>query len=315
MADKDDTPVDTGIEAVAPEQNDTVPDYVYHDPDEETGTEEAEDMDTTDDGAESAEAEEPKEEPAEDEAEAEGDEDETGDKPEVFVLPDGTEADRDEVVRGYLRQQDYTRKTQEVAEKRKKAEAEVQRIEGITEAFIDHLTRLIPSEPDAALAYRDPQAYTRQKAAYDAAIQQVQQLVEMGGQAKEVASSLTESQRTELAQSENARLMEKFPEISKPEARKQFFQSAAEAATEVGFSMEELGDVMDHRLFALAHWANEGMKAAKSRDKAKAKAAKAPPVTPRKPGQGKQKPNRNAEAMRKLQRSGSIRDALAVDFD
>lgn len=305
-----------GTDDAIPEQADTAPDWDYYDPDDDQDTVEDQD-EATDDGTESADEPEEEAEPDAEtaEEEPEDDPDEADAEPEIFELADGTKADRDEVIRGYMRQQDYTRKTQEVATKRKEVEANVQRIEGITETFIDHLTTLIPNEPSAQLAYQNPQEYTRQKAAYDAAINQVQKLIEMGGQAKEAKESVSDANRQEVLQAENAKLMEKFPDLAKPEKREHFFKSASEAANELGFSMEELGQVSDHRLFALAHWAKEGMKAAKSRDKAKAKVAKAPPVAQRKPGQGKRSPNRNAEAMRKLNRSGSIRDALAIDFD
>ena len=78
--------------------------------------------------------------------------------------------------------------------------------------------------------------------------------------------------------------------------------------------MDELSGVTDHRMFALAHWANEGMKAAKAREAAKAKVANVPPSAPRKPGQPAQA-SRNTDAMRKLARSGSIRDAVKVDWE
>lgn len=314
MKDEINTPADAGTEDVQTDQTETAPDWDFFDPDEDT-EETAETEATDDDGTETdddPEATEAKTDDEAEEGEEEGEEQES--EPEYFDLPDGTKVERDEVVKGYLRQSDYTRKSTEVAEYRKSIEAESSRIQGITETFVEHLSKLVPQAPDPELALTDPNAYTRQKAQHEAAVAQVQKLIEVGEQAKEAGEALSEADRQKTLAEENRKLAEKFPATTNPKGRDAFFSGAAEAAKELGFSMEELGQVSDHRMFALAHWANEGMKAAKARDTAKQKAAKAPPATPTKPGQPK-KQNRNAEAMRKLARSGSIRDALAVDFD
>ena len=113
----------------------------------------------------------------------------------------------------------------------------------------------------------------------------------------------------------NDKLTNLFPKTATREGRQKFFEDVQSVAGELGYSTDELRGVTDHRLFALAHWAKVGMDAAKAREKAQAKVEKAPPATPRKPGQGAATANRNAEAMRKLGRTGSIKDALAIDWD
>lgn len=314
MTDEINTPAEAGTEDVQADQTETAPEWDFFDPDEDT--EDTPDTEATDDdGTETDDDPEATEAETEDEA-AEGEEEgeESEPEPEYFDLPDGTKVERDEVVKGYLRQSDYTRKSTEVAEMRKALEAENQRIQGITETFVDYLSQMVPQEPDPSLALSDANAYTRQKAQHEAAVAEVKKLIELGEQAEESGNNISEADRQKTLAEENRKLAERFPETATPKGREAFFSGAAEAAKELGFGMDELGQVSDHRMFALAHWANEGMKAAKARDKAKTKAAKAPPATPNKPGQPKRQ-NRNAEAMRKLGRSGSIRDALAIDFD
>lgn len=321
MEDDSNTPAPAGTEVVQPDQQtDTIPDYVFFDPDEDTEEPAAPEM-TEDDGQTDeteeveAEGEDPEGEDPEGEPEAEADdEDDDTSEAETIELPDGTKVDREEVVKGYLRQSDYTRKATEVAEQRKSLEAENQRLNGITEAFIDHLSKMIPAPPDASLAHKDPNAYTRQKAAHESAVQQVQQIVQIGEQAKQVGETLSQQDRQRRVAEENAKLAEKFPETSNPKGREAFFSAAADAAEAVGFDMDELQAVDDHRLFALAHYAHIGMKAQEAKTKAKQKAAKAPPASPNKPATNR-KPNRNREAMARLRKTGSIRDALKVDFD
>lgn len=288
-------------EAVKTTETENASDWDYYDPEEDQDNVEAQEPEATDEaGEEVAEVEE-------DEATAE-------EKTALLKLPDGTEISLDEAANGYLRQSDYSRKTQEVAGLRKSLEADLQIVSGITEAFIDHLTKMVPPSPDPAMALRDPTGYVRAKATYDAAMAQVQQLIEIGKKPKEIGDKLSVADKQSLVAQENALLAERFPVVATPQGRQKFFESAATAAQELGFSMDELSGVTDHRMFALAHWANEGLKAAKARETAKAKVANVPPSTPRKPGQPAQA-NRNTDAMRKLARSGSIRDAMRVDWE
>lgn len=288
---------DEGTDNVTPTEYDNAEPTTYYDPDEDQDTVEDEAGEATDEAvSEEAETEEAKPE-----------------VPVMVKLPDGTELPMDEVAKGYLRQQDFTRKTQEIAERRKALESDLQRIEGITQAFVDHLSSMVPAQPDPALALRDPNAYVRQKAQYDAAIAQVQKLIELGSAPKQIKDALEGKDTAERLAMENQRLVERFPQAATPEGRQKFFSAAADAAQAVGFSMDDLKGISDHRLFALAHWANEGMKAAKARETAKAKVANVPPAAPRKPGQPAQT-NRSAEAMRKFKAQPTLRNAAKLDW-
>lgn len=296
--DPDETDTPQGTESVKPESDTAEDNWDYFDPDEDT---EAPEEAATDEGTEeSAPTEETDETAAEPAAQ--------------IVLPDGTQVSIEEVTKGYLRQSDYTRKATELASTRKALEADLQLVEGITQTFIDHLTKMVPAPPDPAMALRNPNGYVAAKAQYEAAMAQVQQLIEIGKQPKQITDKLGQADMQAQIAAENAALAEKIPTVATPEGRRKFMESAAEAAQQAGFSMDDLQGVSDHRLFVLAHWANEGLKAARARETAKAKVANVPPSTPRKPGQPANAP-RSAEAMRKLTRSGSIRDAMRVDWE
>ena len=311
MTDEINTPEDLGTDGVAPEQTDTQPDWDYYDPDEDTVEAETPE-EIEDDGQSEQEDLEATTEEAEDVAD---DEEEEAPAPDLLELPDGTKLERDEVVKGYLRQSDYTRKTTEVAQRQKALEAESTRINGITEAVIDRLAQLIPAAPDSRLAYSDPNAYTRQKAAHDAAVSELQQIIQIGSQAKEAVGAVSQVDQQRVAAEENQKLVERFPETATPKGREAFFKQTAEAAQSVGFSIEELRGVTDHRMFALAHLASMGMKAQEAQGKAREKAAKAPPATPNKPSAKRNGAARNREAMSRLSKTGSIQDALRVDWE
>jgi antitoxin component HigA of HigAB toxin-antitoxin module len=299
-----DTP-EQGTDNAQAQADDKAPDWDYYDPDEEQDPVDAPEPEATDDGtAEAEEAPETAEEPAETEAPLDA----------VVTLADGTKAKVADLAQGYLRQQDYSRKTQELANERKALKANVQSLEQTFQVFVDHLTGLVPEPPPPALALTNPSQYTAQKAQYEAALAQVKKLVEIGQKPKELAGALSKEERRTLVAEENRRLAERFPETASQQGRQKFFNEVAEVATGLGFSLEELGQISDHRLFALAHYARKGMAAEQAQKVAAQKVAKAPPVAPRKPGQGVAR-NGNAEAMKRLNRTGSIKDAMHVDWD
>lgn len=270
---------------------------------------EAEDIEATaDDEAEGEEpgetdeASEPDPEPADD----------------VHVTVNGERLALSELKAGYQRQADYSRKTQEVAERRKGLEAMSARVNQTVEAVADFLIRQIPAAPDPQLAMTNPSQFVQQKAMHEAATAQVEALLGQAGQVRDVAQALTVEQQRELLQQENAKLAEVFPATATGEGRKAFFDTAAAAAKELGYSDDEIKTVMDHRMFSLAHYAAIGMRAEKAREKAKAKVQNAPPVASpkaQKQGVNASKARRNQEAMKRLARTGSIADALAIDFD
>lgn len=307
----DNTPLDGGVtDNVKLSDDDTSEEFVYFDPDEDQDTEEGEQSDETDDETDEVE---------EDDQEADDPADE--DEPiEDFVTKLKSETPRlaeylEGLEKGNLRQEDYSRKTQEIANERNTLKADVERMQRITEVFVDHITSLVPDAPDASLALSKPEQYVAQKAQHEAAMAQVQKLIEMGEAPKEIGGKLSGDELKKQLQQANSKLIEMFPEAAGGESRERFFGGVQSVANDLGFTNEELSSTTDPRMFALAHWAKKGMEADKAKATAKAKVAKAPPATPRKPGQGAGKVNGNAEAMQKLSRSGTLKDALAVDWE
>ena len=300
MTDEPNNP-DSGTEGVDAQTPDTTEDWNYYDPDEEDqDTEQGSEEAVIEDGADETTAEEAEVVEA---AEASAD--------AVVTLHDGKKAKVSDLIAGNMRQDDYTRKTQETATERKAVRADAERIERITQSFIDHLSAMVPAAPDHALALRDPNGYIRQKAQHEAALAQVQKLIEIGDQPKQVSDAMTAHERDAMIADENRRLADRFPAVATEQGRQKFFAQAAEAAQEIGFSMDDLKGVTDHRMFVLAHYAKVGMEAMKAREVAKTKAQAAPPVAPRKPGQQGQATG-NADAMRRFNRNPTPRNAAAA---
>lgn len=276
--------------------------------DEAAGQETEDNSTSEDDGAESEEqgetdeTSEPVAEPADD----------------VIVVVNGEQITLADLKAGHLRQADYSRKTLEVAEKRKGLEALSARVTSSVNVIADFLVKQIPAAPDPQLAMTNPGQFVQQKALHEDAVQQVNAILSQASDVKGVVDTLTNEQKRELLVSENAKLSERFPATATEEGRKKFFDTAAIAAKELGYSDEEIKQAADHRMFALAHYAALGMRAEKAREKANLKVQSVPPVAPQRARpQGAQQATarRNQDAMKKLARTGSIEDAMSIDFD
>ncbi|MGN6535203.1 MAG: hypothetical protein ACTHKQ_05660 [Mesorhizobium sp.] len=295
----------------------------FRDPDEDTEEVEQDQQseEVTDEADDSQEADETTaEEDDETETEDEGTADEA-DKPEpeddVTVTVNGERLALSALKAGYMRQADYTRKTQAVSTKEKSLDALTARVNQSVDAIADFLSKQIPEAPDPSLAWSNPAEFVQRKAMHEAAMSQVNAILSQAGEVKEVGNTLTAEKRAELLRSENALLAEAFPQTKIAESRKKFFDNAYGAASELGWTESEMKGVTDHRMFKLAHYAALGLKAEKAAQKAKQKVLNVPPVTPQKRPQGANaaKVAKNKDAMKRLARSGSIEDAMSIDFE
>ena len=202
----------------------------------------------------------PEEESAEEQSE-DSEESEEQDQPQTFTVKvDGKEVavTLDELQKGYSRTQDYTRKTQQIAEVRKQVEQETQAIRAEREQYAQLLgalqAQLQTSEPQVDLErlyHEDPIEWVRQKEvlrerqekAY--AIQAEQQRLSMLSQ--------QEQQRAMEAHLEDQKdaLLAALPEWRDPKKAKAEKALVLESAKSVGFSDDDLKSVYDHRLVLL----------------------------------------------------------------
>ena len=207
-------------------------------------------------GVEDAPDEETPEEQSEEEEETE-----EGEQPQTFTVKvDGKEVSvtLDELQKGYSRTQDYTRKTQQIAEVRKQVEQETQAVRAERQQYAQLLgalqAQLQSSEPQVDLERlynEDPIEWVRQKEvlrerqekAY--AIQAEQQRLSYVGQ--------QEQQRAmqEHLESQKDALLAALPEWKDPKKAKAEKALVLESAKSVGFSDDDLKSVYDHRLVLL----------------------------------------------------------------
>ena len=176
---------------------------------------------------------------------------------EVYTVKvDGKEIEvtLDELQKGYSRTQDYTRKTQQIAETRKAVEAEAAAIRAEREQYAQLLGALkqqlesAEAPPDLDRLYNeDPIEWVRQRELLRdkqeklAAIQSEQARL----------SQLTEQQRAKELQahlaSQQEALIQAVPEWKDPKKAQAEKALLVEFGKKIGFSDEELKNVYDHR--------------------------------------------------------------------
>lgn len=254
------------------------------------------------------------EEPVADEA---GEESE-GDDVEV-TLDSGDRVSLKELKDGYFRAKDYTFKTTEVAQERealKTSRAELTErthvVETVLQNLSGYLESLIPPEPDLVLARTNPGEYQYQIAIRQNAIAELGRLVSMKGAVDDAKASFSEADYRDYKAKEAAALVKQMPALADPVKRTAFDNRVKAAAKEFGFSDDEIGQTHDHRILRLVHYAAIGRKAEENRraasqrvetpKQAKAKSAPAPVNVG------------NRKAMHQLAKTGSLKDAVKVDF-
>ena len=241
-------------------------------------------------------------------------------QPQVFsVKVDGKEVEvtLDELQKGYSRTQDYTRKTQQIAEVRKQTEAELQAVRAEREQYAQLLGALEAqvqqvSQPNIdwdRLYQEDPIEWVRQREV-------------MRENQEKAAAIQSEKQRlAQLSQQEQAQFMQQklqqeqeallaaipdWKDAKKAQAEKALL---VEFGQKIGFTPEELKSVVDHRAVLM-------LRKAALYDQLMSKRGNIKPVTnngprPAKPGAAGRISN-TTEAVRAQQRvakTGRVDDA------
>jgi hypothetical protein len=242
------------------------------------------------------------------------------DQPQVFTVKvDGKEVDvtLEELQKGYSRTQDYTRKTQQIAEVRKQTEAELQEVRAEREQYAQLLGALQAQVQQAAqpqvdwdrLYNEDPIEWVRQR---ELARENQEKAVAIQSEQQRLAQL---SQREQLQQREALLAQEQEALVAAIPEWKDAKKAQAEKAMlvqfgqKIGFTPDDLKNVVDHRAVVM-------LRKAALYDQMMSKRGQIKPVTnngprPAKPGAAG-RVSSNTEAMRAQQRlakTGRVDDA------
>ena len=256
--------------------------------------------------------------------EAEEPDEETPD-PRVFkVKVDGEELEvpEDELVKGYSRTADYTRKTQAHAEVVKQFNSEevpalrAERAQLATQLgqLSEALKSITPAEPDwDELRQGDPAEFAAEWASWQ---QHEKRLSEVEKVHKAALEKVADDQKGHLAQhleSERAQLLEAVPAWKNDVVAKKEKSEIFKFAQKEGYTEDQLREIYDHRVLKLLRKAWLYDKAQSALPKAKAKIEAVRVATPGPTGSAKKpKVTELAKATQRLAKTGKRADAEAA---
>ena len=234
---------------------------------EEESTEETQDEsleeDTPDEDGEEEEGEESDEFEESDEAE-ETEEPEETTLYTVKVNGEDTEVTEDELIRGYSRQSDYTKKTQEIAEERRAIEAaqaqynsELATLQQERQQYVDALSQVIQSSMAGLEQYNDidwPTLKVEDPIEYITKRDEYREMQENVRANQHRAAAVQQQQETEMRdvkkrvlQEEHGKLVSAVPEWGDPTTQKKLATDIRTYAIDQGYTPEEIGGLVDHR--------------------------------------------------------------------
>jgi hypothetical protein len=280
-----------------------------------------------DQSSESTEVDESEEENASDE-EAEGEESEEDEEteqqeqPQKFTVKvDGKEVEvtLEELQKGYSRTEDYTRKTQALAQERKAAQAELEAVRTERAQYSQLLTALQAQLQEAQqpnvdmerLYQEDPIEWVRQRE-----LQRVNQEKALAIQAEQ--SRLMQEQQKETQKAMQERLLQEkdlllsaAPELKDPKVAARAKAEWIEAGKAIGLTEQELNSVTDHRILLalrkLAAYDSLVNKRQNLKPEQSAKKIAKPGVAASKPQSSQIK-----QAQQRLKQTGHVRDAASL---
>lgn len=230
------------------------------------------------------------------------------------------EVTQEELINGYSRQQDYTRKTQELSQQRKTIEqqqAELAQRDAIYSQLLPkmeaQLKGELANEPDWSKLYEDdPVGYVREKQLWDEKKEKAQAIQAEQQRLQEEAFAEQQKQIQQQVEFGQQRLLELIPEWQNPEvAAKEKAAIRDYAINTLEYTQQEVDSVYDYRaLLGLRKaWLND-----KIAETVKKKPTQKAPARVARPGTVNKKksvtPVRRAK--QRLAKSGKVQDAAKV---
>lgn len=174
------------------------------------------------------------------------------------TLKDGTVISVQDLKRGFLSQQAFTRGTTELAQERKQLAEHKAQLAQIAKSLaqqrdfvLQTAQQFMPKAPDRALMDSDPIGYMQAKAEYDDRMQVVSRLMhQRQAETGRMTQEQTEARKAQLAE-EARKLVEVIPEFRDQKVYGQFWNDATSVMSEhYGYTPEELSQLAtDHRLY------------------------------------------------------------------
>ena len=306
---------------------------------EKPETEEAQPSEEVSEGEPEASEEEPEvEEETEDEEEESPEEEETEeevDTPDVYTVKingEDHEVTEDELIKGYSRQADYTKKTQELSQYRSQLDqaaqfyqTEVAATQEARQQYINSLAQGVQLSLSSLqefenidwerLKTEDKEEYLTKRDDFREAQNSVQKLKQTHAQEAEKQNAEQQHQFQNWAQTEHQKLVSILPDWGDPVKQKAIAGELREFAFTKGFAEEELAQLFDHRSILILMQAKAWEDDQKKVKTVKSKKIKNKPKVI-KSGKGVQKSDseksKRTANMKRLRETGHHKDAVTL---
>ena len=303
LAPEEDTQEEAVIEEVEESVEPEVEDFEEQD-EELVDEEELEYDDEEDDGEEETEVEELEEQPVY----------------KVTVDGDEIEVTQDELLNGYSRQQDYTRKTQELANQRKTIEQQAQELQQRDAIYAQLLPKMeaqlkgeLVNEPDWDSLYNDdPIAFVREKQLWDEKKEKLKAAEAENARLAQESYAQQQQLIAQQVQEGQQKILEIIPEWKNAEVAQQEKLAIRDYGINVlGYAPQEMDAIYDYRaLLGLRNaWLNF-----KTVEATKKKPTQKAPARVARPGSTSRKksiaPAKRAKQV--LAKTGKVQDAAKV---
>ncbi|EGL64185.1 hypothetical protein AGRO_3101 [Agrobacterium sp. ATCC 31749] len=240
---------------------------------------------------------------------------------EQFFDIDGNQVSLSEIRSSYMRQADYTKKTQEIAEQRKfyqENQRDVNSLRSEALAGIEALKQQVSIEfrqmeyPDFDwLAENDPAEYVRQKAQWEKREYAVRQIYEAETALKQKAAAYEEEQRQIAIQESSNRFFEKYPDLKDKNKADEVFSDITGMLLDTGFNEQEIKSIVDFRIIDLLYRVVQAEKAQKAIPQVVEKIEKKPVISA-KENSRKTAADYDRQTYEKFNQSRSVADAAAL---
>ena len=233
------------------------------------------------------------------------------------------EVDLDELIKGYSRTADYTKKTQSLAEQRKAVEAERAKIEEAAKLrdtysqrlqVIEQMLSQQPEEDLTALRESDPIGYAVKMAEK---MERDKQLAAVRAERESIQAKQQAEHQERLKShlvGEAERLKAAIPDLADEVKGEVIRKEIKDFARSIGFSEQELAQVYDHRAVLTLYKAMQYDKLAKSKVQTQKRVNEAPKTL--RPGVSQSQNDPGSEKVKKLSKqlkqSGRPRDAARL---
>jgi len=238
----------------------------------------------------------------------------------AIKLPDGSTVTVGDLKQAHLGAAETntttTRILQEVASERGNLYILGQNMATALDNVSNYMVQRLPPEPDPNLAYDDPAEHYRMTIVRQNAIAELEDMISVADGSKQAVAMLSDADFQAVKRDEDQKLVATMPSLKDPKRFQAADAKAKAHAVSIGFEQQEVDTTADHRLrkvfFQSARYEEIMANAGKAKGKVE-NASKMPPNKARTHANSQQALD-HVNARRRLEKSGSIDDAMKINF-